>query len=86
MSLLIQRFKIKKTKITGSSAQFQEFEGNLSKADSWEKVLDCDFLISTELGEWPTTAIAWTSLTRNWPTAEVIQLYFYVFDTILKRL
>ena len=65
------RFKVNQTKTTGSSAQYQEFEGNLSKADSWVKVFDCDFLISIELEEWPSTAKSWISLPRNWPTPEV---------------
>ena len=46
------------------------FEGNLFKAQEWQKTIDCDFLLSIELETWPESAEGWLTLKRNWPSLE----------------
>ena len=47
-------------------------EGSLYKAQELDKTMDCDFLLSIELEEWPESAKGWITLERNWPTEKVI--------------
>ena len=68
---LIFRWSLNKTRSTGTTANFQVIEGSLYRAHDWTTSLDCDFLISIELGEWPETAKGWISQPRQWPTPEV---------------
>ena len=66
----MSRFKINQTTISGTAAQYSVFEGNLFKAQEWQKTIDCDFLLSIELDVWPESAQGWITLRRNWPSQE----------------
>ena len=59
------------TSISGTAVSFRELEGNLYKAAEWKTSLDCDFLISIELEEWPASASEWITRKRHWPQKEV---------------
>ena len=65
------RFKVKKSKCSQTAVQYQEKEGNLYQMDEWRKTMDCDYLLSIELEEWPVSAAGWVTLSRHWPELEV---------------
>ena len=67
------RFKVKRSKVSQAAVQYQEKEGALYQVDEWSKTMDCDYLLSIELEEWPTSAEGWVTLNRHWPELQVSQ-------------
>ena len=62
---------MRKISVSGTAVQLKQQEGNFYKAKEWKTSLDCDFLLSIELEEWPESAAEWITRKRFWPPKEV---------------
>eukprot|EP00092_Neocalanus_flemingeri_P015013 GFUD01016215.1.p1 GENE.GFUD01016215.1~~GFUD01016215.1.p1 ORF type:complete len:1587 (-),score=281.46 GFUD01016215.1:23-4294(-) len=60
------------TESTGPAANYQERSGGPLTSKEWKTSLDCDFLLSIELGTWPLAAESWAARDRFWPTNQVV--------------
>ena len=75
----IGQWKQQATETSGPAANYKEKFGCPLNAKDWSTTLDCDFLLSIELPEWPVAAKEWCNRRRFWPIkqAQYIQLVMH---------
>eukprot|EP00092_Neocalanus_flemingeri_P012356 GFUD01013322.1.p1 GENE.GFUD01013322.1~~GFUD01013322.1.p1 ORF type:complete len:1573 (-),score=223.90 GFUD01013322.1:73-4233(-) len=70
----IGKWTIQRTESSGPAANYLVRQGSPMFAQDWVNRLDCDILLSFELGHWPYSAREWGTRERQWPSPEVVGL------------
>ena len=65
------------TESTGPAANYKEVGGGPLTSAELKTFLDCDFLLSIELGMWPESAASWPTRTRFWPDPRLMEMFHF---------